>query len=300
MPALRRASRTAMRRSISGRKWRIRPWIGQAAASPSAQIVWPSTCLVTSMQQVDLGGLGVALRPCAPSRATSSRCLRGTACTGRSFRACRNRPRPRDRLDDVGRLVHHDHRRGAEARLHVASASRNPSAPCRRSISGSAAPTRRPGSPPADCPSRRARRRHACRSARAAECPSPLRHCRACSRGRRCRTPWCRCCWDGRCRRTTPRRGAGWSGATAMRFDVVDRGRAAIEADIGRERRLQPRQALLAFEAFEQRGFFAADIGAGAVMDDRDRNPSRGCCSCRSAWRRRPRRSRAAALRARG
>jgi hypothetical protein len=27
---------------------RIRPWIGQAAASPSAQIVWPSTCLVTS------------------------------------------------------------------------------------------------------------------------------------------------------------------------------------------------------------------------------------------------------------
>ena len=40
--------RARMRRSISGRKWRIRPWIGQAAASPSAQIVWPSTCLVTS------------------------------------------------------------------------------------------------------------------------------------------------------------------------------------------------------------------------------------------------------------
>jgi hypothetical protein len=28
-------------------EWRIRPWIGQAAASPRAQIVWPSTCLVT-------------------------------------------------------------------------------------------------------------------------------------------------------------------------------------------------------------------------------------------------------------
>src|SRR5690606_3825483 len=39
---------SAIRRSSSGRKWRIRPWIGQAAASPNAQIVWPSTCLVTS------------------------------------------------------------------------------------------------------------------------------------------------------------------------------------------------------------------------------------------------------------
>ena len=52
------------------------------------------------------------------------------------------------------------------------------------------------------------------------------------------------------------------------RFHVVDGGRAAIEPDIGRERRLEPRLALLAFQAFEQRGFLAADIGAGAVMDD--------------------------------
>ena len=56
-------------------------------------------------------------------------------------------------------------------------------------------------------------------------------------------------------------------GATAIDFDIVDGGGAAIEADIGRERRLQARLALLAFQAFEQRGFFAADIGAGAVMD---------------------------------
>ena len=55
-------------------------------------------------------------------------------------------------------------------------------------------------------------------------------------------------------------------GATAIDFDVVHRGRAAVEAHIGRERRLQPRLALLALEAFEQRGFFAADIGAGAVV----------------------------------
>ena len=51
------------------------------------------------------------------------------------------------------------------------------------------------------------------------------------------------------------------------RLDIVDGGRAAVETDIGRERRLQPRLALLAFEAFQERGLFAADIGAGAVGD---------------------------------
>ena len=50
-------------------------------------------------------------------------------------------------------------------------------------------------------------------------------------------------------------------------FHIVHGGRTAIDADIGRERRLHARLALFAFQAFEQRGFFAADIGAGAVMD---------------------------------
>src|SRR5579871_4286656 len=50
-------------------------------------------------------------------------------------------------------------------------------------------------------------------------------------------------------------------------LDVIDRRRAAIEADIGGEWRLQPRLALLAFEAFEQRGLLAADIGTGAMGD---------------------------------
>src|SRR5665213_2791613 len=49
------------------------------------------------------------------------------------------------------------------------------------------------------------------------------------------------------------------------RLDIVDGGRAAVETDIGRERWLQPRHALLAFEAFQERGFFAADIGAGTM-----------------------------------
>ena len=50
------------------------------------------------------------------------------------------------------------------------------------------------------------------------------------------------------------------------RLDIVDGGRRAIEADIGGERRLQPRLALLAFEAFEQRRLLAADIGPCTVM----------------------------------
>src|SRR5690606_2078374 len=54
-----------MRRSISGRKWRIRPWIGHAAASPSAQMVWPSTCLVTS------NSVSISLMSASPVRSRS-------------------------------------------------------------------------------------------------------------------------------------------------------------------------------------------------------------------------------------
>ena len=57
------------------------------------------------------------------------------------------------------------------------------------------------------------------------------------------------------------------SGTTAIDSTLLTVVGAAIEADIGRERRLQPRHALLAFEAFEQRGLLAADIGACAVME---------------------------------
>src|SRR5581483_34537 len=41
-------------------------------------------------------------------------------------------------------------------------------------------------------------------------------------------------------------------------LDVVDRRRAAVEPDLGRERRLQPRLALAPLEAFEQAGLLAA------------------------------------------
>ena len=50
------------------------------------------------------------------------------------------------------------------------------------------------------------------------------------------------------------------------RFHIVDRCRAAIEATRGRKWRLETRLALFTFKAFEQRGFFAADIGAGPTV----------------------------------
>ena len=50
-------------------------------------------------------------------------------------------------------------------------------------------------------------------------------------------------------------------------FDIIDGGGAAIQADIGRERRLQARLAFLAFQALEQRGFLAADISPSPMMD---------------------------------
>ena len=55
---------------------------------------------------------------------------------------------------------------------------------------------------------------------------------------------------------------------------VVDRRRAAIEAHIGRKWRLQPRHALLAFEAFQQRRLLAADVSAGPMRDDQVEIPA--------------------------
>ncbi len=53
-----------------------------------------------------------------------------------------------------------------------------------------------------------------------------------------------------------------------QRLDVVDQRRAAVEALDGRERRLQARVAALALERVEQRRLLAADVGAGAAVDD--------------------------------
>src|SRR6185437_3629517 len=49
------------------------------------------------------------------------------------------------------------------------------------------------------------------------------------------------------------------------RLGVVDRRRLAVHPEARRERRLEARHALLAFERLEQRRFLAADVGAIAV-----------------------------------
>ena len=113
-PACLGAVRSAMRRSSSGRKWRIRPWIGQAAASPSAQMVWPSTCLVTSSSLSMLADVGVAFaQPLhhAPHPAGAFAARRALAAALMLVEI----GDAADRADDVGRLVHDDDRRGAEA-----------------------------------------------------------------------------------------------------------------------------------------------------------------------------------------
>src|SRR5690606_27403391 len=51
-------------------------------------------------------------------------------------------------------------------------------------------------------------------------------------------------------------------------LDIVHRRRTAIEACAGRERRLQARLALLAFEALDHRGLFAADVGSRAAVNE--------------------------------
>ena len=260
-----RAPYSRMRRSTSGRKWRIRPWIGHAAASPSAQIVWPSICLVTSSSRSISLDLGPALHHALhhaphPAGALAARRALAAALVHVELRQAR------DRLDDVGRLVHDDHRRGAEAGLA-------PRAAQSKSISTSS-----------QIDFGMHRHRRAARDDRQQIVPAAahaagmlldqllqrdahllldvagLVHVAGDAeqlgagvlRPAERREPGGAAPQDGRRDRD--------------RLDVVDRGRAAVEADRRRERRLQARLALLAFEALEQRRLLAADIGAGAAM----------------------------------
>src|SRR5690606_14764514 len=65
-----------------------------------------------------------------------------------------------------------------------------------------------------------------------------------------------------------PRRAAPQYGRRNRdRLDIVDCRRTAVETDIGRKWRLQPRLSLLALQALQQGRSLAADIGAGTVVD---------------------------------
>jgi hypothetical protein len=56
-------------------------------------------------------------------------------------------------------------------------------------------------------------------------------------------------------------------GGDGKSFDVVDHGRLVQIAVGGRERRTDARHAVLAFQRFDQRRFFAADVSARAEMN---------------------------------
>ena len=55
------------------------------------------------------------------------------------------------------------------------------------------------------------------------------------------------------------------------RLDVVDQRRPLVQALDRRERRLQARVAALALERVEQARLLAADVGAGAAVEDQRR-----------------------------
>src|SRR6266849_1062356 len=57
-------------------------------------------------------------------------------------------------------------------------------------------------------------------------------------------------------------------GNGAERFDIVNDGRAAIEADDGREGRPDARITALAFQRFHKSGFFAAFVSACAGVNE--------------------------------
>ena len=57
-------------------------------------------------------------------------------------------------------------------------------------------------------------------------------------------------------------------GHVGQGLDVVDQGRPSVEALDRRERRLEARVAALSLERVEQRRLLAADVGAGAAVDD--------------------------------
>ena len=187
-------------------------------------------------------------------------------------------------LHHAGGVVHHDHRAGAERRARLLHASRSPwfaviiTSPGTTGTEtppGITALSLRPPRTPPQISSRSLngmpsgssmfcglfdvagdREDHRAAGVRHAEIGEPLR---ALAQDRRHR-------------------------GVALR--VVDRRRLAVQAEVRGERRLEARPALLAFERFEQRRLFAADVRARADerCTDRSRRPS-PACSCRAGRR---------------
>ena len=172
-----------------------------------------------------------------------------------------------DRLDDIGRLIHHDHRRRAKARLRAAQPIE-----IHDRIFALRCVQHRHGRPTGD---------------HRLDILPPTANATTVTLQQIFQ--WDRHCFFNHTRvvhmaRDTEQLGARIVGATkggepirpapqdrwhnGDGFDIVHRRRTSVQTRTRRERRLHPGHALLAFKAFQQGGLFAADIGAGAMVDD--------------------------------
>ncbi len=206
-------------------------------------------------------------------RRGSSRC--GTACTCRTTRSAQNSMAKRAMRGHVDGVVEHhdaavaDHarrrRRRPRSRAAVSNCGRRQVGAERAAHLRRRGPAGRRAVPPPK-----------------SSISSPSGHAEGESRrGRRClMLP---ASWNGmvprraarcRSRRRTARPSARIIGHRGQRQHVVDHGRPAEQAVDGAQRRLGADHAALALEALEQRGLFAADVGAGADAHLRRRRPS--------------------------
>ncbi len=211
-------------------------------------MVWPSICLVTSNSMSISRFCGAALDHALHDAHHPARAFAARRALAAALMLVEGAEAP-DGADDVGGLVHDDHRRRAERRARLLECRRNPSAHGCIFSPG----TQGTDAPPGITASRLSqppRMPPQCFSISLLErqCPSLLRRWRACSRGPR-RMNSLVPVLLGRpmpANQAPPRRRI--SGTTAMDLDVVDGGRVAIDAHRCRERRLQARLALLALE----------------------------------------------------
>mgnify|MGYP003694665307 CR=1 FL=1 len=115
---------------------------------------------------------------------------------------------------------------------------------------------------------------------------------RALRRGPRPRTSAGPCGRCGRARRTSRRPCSSELAHPVQRLEVVLERRPAEQAHLGDVRRAQARHAALAFDRFDHRRLFAADVGAGAAAQDGSSGMRGTAASALQRRRARPRASR--------
>ena len=203
---------------------------------------------------------------CADQRRAPWRCRCGRACTGRRTRARRSAsgcaPRPTARVV-VGQ---HDHRGRADEAAVAAAACRSRAA-CRPATPAGCRPRRRPagsrrsGGPASMPPQYSSISSCSVMPAGASLTPGSLDAARHRERAQALAA-------------VPAVRGEPVAALLedlahpVQRLEVVLQRRPAEQADLRDVRRAQPRHAALAFDRFDHRRLFAADVGAGAAPQD--------------------------------